>query len=112
MVSREIIKIVSDFTKAINQDGIKIGYIYIYGSYASGLATKDSDIDVAVVSPDFGKDRYEEGKRLRQIAWRIDPRIEPIPISQRSFLEDDWIPLIYEIKTKGLLSCPSPYSNT
>ena len=38
-----------------------------------------SDLDIAVVSPDFGKDRFEEGKLLRRIAWRIDPRIEPIP---------------------------------
>jgi hypothetical protein len=37
-----------------------------------------------------------------QIAWRIDPRIEPIPISSESYEKDTWIPLIYEIRQKGV----------
>ena len=36
-----------------------------------------------------------------QIAWRIDPRIERIPISSESYEKDTWIPLIYEIRQKG-----------
>jgi predicted nucleotidyltransferase len=63
---------------------------------------KDSDIDVAVVSPDFGKDRFEEGVRLFQIACDIDPRIEPIPLSPESFENDTWLPLIYEIRKNGV----------
>jgi len=39
---------------------------------------------------------------LFQIAWRIDPRIEPIPISSKSFENDTWIPLVYEIRQKGV----------
>ncbi len=102
MASREIIDIVSGFIKALKKRGIRVDQVFIYGSCASGRARKDSDIDVAVISPDFGRDRYEEGKLLRQIAWRIDSRLEPVPISKESFLKDDWIPLIYEIKTTGV----------
>ena len=53
-------------------------------------------------SPDFGKDRFEEGKMLLQIAWRVDPRIEPIPISSESYENDTWIPIIYEIRKMGI----------
>jgi len=61
----------------------------------------DSDIDVAVISKNFGKDRVEEGMILFRIAGKIDPRIEPIPISSESYENDTWIPLIYEIRQKG-----------
>jgi predicted nucleotidyltransferase len=102
MVPTEVVEVVSEFVKALKKRGIRVERAFVYGSYAQGRPRKESDIDVAVVSPDFGKDRYNEGKLLRQIAWRIDSRLEPVPISKESFLKDDWIPLIYEIKTKGV----------
>jgi predicted nucleotidyltransferase len=74
----------------------------LYGSYASGNIHAGSDLDLAIVSPDFGKDRFEEGKMLLRIAWRVDPRIEPVPISSESYENDTWIPLIYEIRQKGI----------
>jgi predicted nucleotidyltransferase len=43
----------------------------------------DSDIDVAVISKDFGKDRVEEGMTLFRIAGKIDPRLEPVPFSKK-----------------------------
>jgi len=50
----------------------------------------DSDIDVAVVSKNFGKDRVEEGMLLFRIAGKIDPRLEPVPISQKIYENDTW----------------------
>ncbi|MDO9351281.1 MAG: nucleotidyltransferase domain-containing protein, partial [Deltaproteobacteria bacterium] len=88
--------------EALNKKGIHVERALLFGSYASGNARAGSDLDVAIVSPDFGKDRFEEGKMLFQVAWRIDPRIEPIPISSKSFENDTWVPLIYEIRQKGI----------
>jgi predicted nucleotidyltransferase len=102
MVDPEITDIISKFIEALMGKGIRVEKALLFGSYASGNAGASSDLDVAIVSPDFGKDRMEEGKLLFQIAWRIDPRIEPIPISSKSFENDTWIPLIYEIKEKGI----------
>jgi len=62
----------------------------------------DSDIDVAVVSKNFGKDRVEEGMLLFRIAGKIDPRLESVPISQKIYEDDTWIPLIHEIREKGV----------
>jgi uncharacterized protein len=102
MVKREIAGIIRRFGKTLEGEGINVSKIILYGSYASGKFHKDSDIDVAIVSPDFGIDRFEEGVKLFQIACKIDPRIEPIPISLTSYQNDTWIPLIYEIKNKGV----------
>jgi predicted nucleotidyltransferase len=76
----------------------------IEGIYTSGKIHASSDIDIAIISPDFGKDRFEEGKLLMQIAWRVDPRIEAVPISSESYEKDTWIPLIYEIRQKGIVA--------
>jgi uncharacterized protein len=102
MVRREIIKILNEFAKSLDKEGIKVIKLILYGSYATGKFHKDSDIDVAVVSSDFGMDRFDEGTRLFRIACKIDPRIEPVPISLESYENDTWIPLIYEIKEKGV----------
>lgn len=102
MVEREIIKKVREFVKELKRQKIKVVKVIIYGSRISGKAHEYSDIDVAIVSPDFGKDSYREGARLFEIASKIDPRIEPVPISIKSYENDTWVPLIYEIRKNGL----------
>jgi predicted nucleotidyltransferase len=52
----------------LNRKGIRVERALLFGSYASGKDCANSDLDVAIVSPDFGKDRFEEGKMLFQIA--------------------------------------------
>ena len=102
MVNSEIKDIVIKFVNALINKGIQVEKAILFGSYLSGRYSNYSDIDIAIVSPDFGKDRFEEGKILFQIAWRVDPRIEPIPISSESYENDTWVPLIYEIRHNGL----------
>ena len=104
MVKTEIEQVVLKLVKALTTKGIRIDKIILYGSQVPGRNLRtDSDIDLAVVSPDFGKDRFEEGKTLLQIAWRIDPRLEPIPISSESYENDTWVPLVYEIRQNGIV---------
>jgi len=102
MVEKEILVKLRAFQAAIEKAGVRVEKIILFGSRAAGACHEDSDIDVAVVSPDFGKDRFEEGVRLFQIASKIDPRIEPIPISTESYKNDTWVPLVYEIREKGV----------
>lgn len=102
MVNPEIRNIVTRFVEAVIKKGIHVERVVLYGSYASGKIHAGSDIDIAIISPDFGKDRFEEGKMLLQTAWRIDPRIEPVPISLESYNNDTWVPLIYEIRQHGV----------
>ena len=102
MVKKEIIKILRKFRKALEVNGIRVSKLILYGSQVTGKFHKGSDIDVAVFSPDFGKDRFEEGVKLFELAYQIDLRIEPVPVSLKSYKKDTWIPLIYEIREKGM----------
>lgn len=102
MVEKEIVRIVRAFVRELKRHKIKVSKVVIYGSRVSGRAHEYSDIDVAIVSPDFGKKGYAGSAKLFEIASQIDPRIEPVPISLESYNNDTWIPLIYEIRTKGI----------
>jgi uncharacterized protein len=73
---------------------------YIFGSYAKGTQNRWSDIDLAVVSPDFSDDLFEERISLMLLADDIDERIEPKPFRPDSFNPID--PLVYEIQKHGV----------
>ena len=102
MVDQEIKDIISRFIEAVSSRGIRVEKAILYGSYAAGQESEDSDLDVAVISSDFGKDRYQEGTMLMKLAWRIDYRLHPVPFSVESFVRDTWIPLVHEIRTNGI----------
>ena len=102
MAQKEVVRILKEFHKAIEKEGIPVAKMVLYGSQATGRVRDDSDIDVAVISPVFGKNRIMNGTRLFQIACGIDPRIEPIPLSVKEYERDTWLPLIYEIRTNGI----------
>ncbi|MEK6767064.1 MAG: nucleotidyltransferase domain-containing protein [Planctomycetota bacterium] len=104
MVEKKVVKKIEEFVKALKRDNINVVKVILYGSRVSGKAHEYSDIDVVIVSPDFGKDRFEEGVRLFKIACEIDSLIEPVPISLESYEKDTWIPLIYEIRVNGIES--------
>jgi len=103
MDKRQVIKIIKKFAASLKEHGISFDFMILYGSYAKGKVRPDSDIDVAVVSRHFGKDRVEEGMLLFKIAGKVDSRLEPVPIATKAYENDTWIPLIYEIREKGVM---------
>jgi len=102
MVEKAIRQTINAFITELKKNKIEVAKVILFGSHASGRADEYSDIDVAVVSPDFGKNRSREGAKLFEIACAIDPRIEPVPISLLSYKNDTWIPIIYEIRKNGI----------
>ncbi|MBN1849639.1 MAG: nucleotidyltransferase domain-containing protein [Deltaproteobacteria bacterium] len=55
----------------------RIEEAYLYVSHAKGNASFWSDIDIALISPDFKEDVFEERLAIMHIAAEIDDRIEP-----------------------------------
>ena len=74
--------------------------LIVFGSQAKGTALPDSDIDVAVVSESFGKDRFDEGVQLlRHRNGHFS--IEPHPMHPDD-LNDRWSPFAQEVRTHGI----------
>jgi len=78
----------------------RIAAVYVYGSQAKGTATRWSDIDVAVISPDFSADLFQERLALMRLAAQIDDRIEPHPFMPEDFNASN--PLAAEICQTGV----------
>jgi uncharacterized protein len=102
VVKEEILNIARQFRSALIENGISVERLFLFGSYAGKTAGFWSDIDIAVVAPEFGKDRFLEKVLLAKIGITIDPRIEPYPIGSREFAEEAWRMMIHEIRTSGV----------
>jgi len=89
------------FLSKLRRAGFIVVKAYIFGSYANGSADEWSDIDIAVVSPQIGNDRFNERIRLTELAATVDVRLEPLPFNYDSFAEED--PLVRQIKTEGIV---------
>jgi len=85
---------------AIVQQRRRIEAAYLYGSQVKGTAADWSDIDVAVVSPDFSADLFEERLMLMRLAAQVDDRIEPHPFRSQDFNVN--APLVSEIWRTGV----------
>jgi predicted nucleotidyltransferase len=82
------------------QKSYRLDSAYLFGSHAKGTSNQWSDIDLAVVSPDFSEDLYEELLVLMRLAAEIDDRIEPKPFRSDMFTSNE--PLVNEIQKTGL----------
>ncbi len=89
------------FVQLLKQQGISVSKVILFGSYAKGRASPDSDIDVVVVSNQFGQDAAEEMMLLRKIALKVDSHIEPVPLSPDD-LSDKYSSFSQEIKRYGI----------
>lgn len=95
-----VLKEIKEFLQQLKAIDVRVDGAYLFGSYAKASQNKWSDIDLAVISPDFSDDRFEERLRLMRIASGIDNRIEPVPFRPDNFSDDD--PLAWEIKRNGI----------
>jgi predicted nucleotidyltransferase len=87
----------------LRKHNIHVDVMLLFGSQARGQANLESDIDLAVVSRDFGKDRIQEGALCNRLAYKIDSSIEVVPLSVKQYLDPNCIfPIVHEIKKNGV----------
>lgn len=99
-INNKVIKMIQDYIKILISEGIVVDQAIVFGSYAKGTAKSYSDIDLAVISKNFGQDPIEEMMNLGKISAKNNSFIEAIPLNPRD-LNDRWNTLISEIKTHG-----------
>ncbi len=94
-------KEIKAYQQALKNAKIPVEQLIIFGSRVTGHTHAGSDIDVAVVSPKFGRDYHQELVMLLAIRGRESLMIEPHPIHPDD-LDNEWDTFINEIKTKGI----------
>ena len=81
--------------------GLRVKRMFIFGSYARGAFSEDSDIDVCIITDDV-RDNFLSMFDIAPIAVHVDPRIEAVVFSSREFAEDPSYGLLGEIKRTGI----------
>ncbi len=69
VVTDKAIEVVERFLKLIKSDNITIERIILFGSYAKGNAGEWSDMDIAIVSPDFSGMPFYDRKILNSLLF-------------------------------------------
>lgn len=84
-------------------DFIKPKWIILFGSYAKGLATSDSDIDIAIICDTVDEGYLEKSQHLFKLRRGIDSRIEPVLLE----LSNDTSGFCTEVLKTGKIIYPS-----
>ncbi len=91
LTRQDIIKSVNEFVESANKNNVAIDKILLFGSYAKGNPHKYSDIDLAVFSPQFTDNHFENNKviqftkRLPQMQLHLYPVKE---FEENSFVDE------------------------
>jgi len=67
LAKRTINEVIRFLAKCLRDKGLNISKIIVFGSYAYGKATDESDIDIVIVSNDFkGKNIFERAELTKE----------------------------------------------
>jgi len=102
MAQNEVIELLKRYCMLLKMSGIPIEKAFLYGSYARGVQTEESDIDIMLVSSLFDSDSADAAIKAWSFTRKIDTRIEPYTVGLQKFLNDDISPLLQVVKQEGI----------
>jgi len=94
---------VAHYIQKVRQADIDVVGTVLFGSYAQGTATNDSDIDLIVIAPEFDQRDESQVNLLWELRAFADPRIEPIACGRRQWMEDDSSPILSIARETGIM---------
>jgi predicted nucleotidyltransferase len=102
MSQADAIAIARAYVAILKEAGIEIDKAFLYGSYARGEATEESDIDIMLVSRAF--DTYDDYTLSQPWLYttKVDHRIEPVAIGLKRFMNDNLSPIIDVVRQTGI----------
>lgn len=99
-VADKPINILERFLQLAKEAHITIQKAFLFGSHAKGVAGEWSDIDIAIVSPDFSGMPFYDSKMFTPFLLKVDTRIEVHTFRPDDFMEDN--EFIKEILKTGI----------
>lgn len=100
-IPSEIVNVIQSFIKLLQEENIKIEKVILFGSYAKGTQRRDSDIDLAIISPDFKEEECIKNMTLLLCkANLLKADIQTIPFSIEEYNEPKGI--MEEILNTGI----------
>lgn len=97
----EVLKLTNEYVHEANRF-FYIKRAYLFGSYAKGTPNENSDIDIALVSPDFKYIPTDMSlKLLFRLAGTISTYIEPVVLTEEEFNNPMLGSVAYDIVKEG-----------
>ncbi|MDY7076972.1 MAG: nucleotidyltransferase domain-containing protein [Chloroflexota bacterium] len=95
---------VERFVAQLNR-ALKLERVILFGSHAYGWPHEWSDIDVAVISPDFSDlGRVARLEWLERVAWEAKAHaVEPVGLTAEEYAEASHLSLMGEVREKGIV---------
>jgi predicted nucleotidyltransferase len=94
LTQKKLYNHINSFIEDIKIAGFPADKVILFGSYANGYPNEYSDIDLAVWSPAFSDDPYEDKEKIRSIILKYHPlQLHPYP-SGETKEEDPFIGII------------------
>jgi predicted nucleotidyltransferase len=67
MVKSKVVDAVGFFGRCLKEKGVKVSKIILFGSQVGDKVTKESDVDIAIISDDFqGKNIFERARLTKE----------------------------------------------
>lgn len=102
MAQKEIIELLKKYVAILKTQGISVTKAYLFGSYATGLATENSDIDIMIISDKHDETDDRVIGKMWSLTRQVDAKIEPFLVSMDKFLSNEETPLISIVKSQGI----------
>jgi len=102
VAEREVLDSIQRYIQAVEETGVQVSFVVLFGSQVLGRTHKWSDIDLIVVSPRFDGPRLrEDANLLWRAAAQIDSRIEPIACGLQQWSDDSSSAIIEVARGEG-----------
>ena len=99
-IPNEIKEKIRRYLDELKNEKISIKKAILFGSYAKGIISEWSDIDIALVSDDFTGSRFSDKNRIRKVTLKAGSDIEVLPFNSADFNKDN--PFVKEILETGI----------
>ncbi len=99
-VPSQVINSIKRFKESI-KSGLNVKKVILFGSYARGNYTDNSDIDVCIIAENISNN-YLVMLQIAPKVIGIDVRIEPVVFSDKEFNELNVYGLLKEVKDYGI----------
>src|SRR3972149_618765 len=103
MVEKSVITSIKQYLSVLSDFGIHAQKAVLFGSFARGVGSEYSDIDLIIIAPEFDGSRNVS---LIKKLWRAtvsDSRIEPIPCGEREWETDQSRPILEIARREGVV---------
>ena len=106
MVDESIVEIVRRYLRLLRERGVPVSFAVLFGSFARGDQRPESDVDILVISKEYDKDWRRWNRKLWELRYLVDARIEPTPVGEREFETDDVSIRIEMARQEGIVIYP------